>query len=118
MTLSPDSYSLLIGTDKEIIRFNFLSGEEDFRVQTECDQTHVLQNSKCGKLFASGSCDASVKVWEYQSRRNLKTFNGHSLMISCLDFSNDSRYLASGSFDGLVNIWDLTAGSHYFTINI
>ncbi|KAF9596193.1 hypothetical protein IFM89_007875, partial [Coptis chinensis] len=37
---------------------------------------------------------------------------GHSNSITSLAFSADGKLLASGSFDGLVQVWDACSGSH------
>jgi WD40 repeat protein len=40
----------------------------------------------------------------------VKTFNGHSREVTCIDISLDSKQLASGSFDGAARIWSLDTG--------
>ncbi|KAF9609505.1 hypothetical protein IFM89_016866 [Coptis chinensis] len=41
---------------------------------------------------------------------------GHSNSITSLAFSGDGKLLASGSFDGLVQVWDAYSGSHKCTL--
>lgn len=38
-------------------------------------------------------------------------FTGHKDSVSSLGFSNDGQLLASGSFDGLIQIWDVSSGN-------
>ncbi|KAJ8586683.1 WD40 repeat-like protein, partial [Rhizopogon salebrosus TDB-379] len=40
----------------------------------------------------------------------VKTFDGHSRQITCIDISLDSKQLASGSSDGTARIWSLDTG--------
>jgi len=40
----------------------------------------------------------------------MKTFEGHSDIVTCIDVSVDNKLLASGSFDHTVRIWDLNTG--------
>jgi WD40 repeat protein len=40
----------------------------------------------------------------------VKTFEGHSTGITCIDISMDSKLLASGSWDHTVRIWSLESG--------
>jgi WD40 repeat protein len=40
----------------------------------------------------------------------VKTFDGHSQQITCIDISLDSKQLASGSWDGTARIWSLDTG--------
>jgi WD40 repeat protein len=41
---------------------------------------------------------------------SVKTFEGHSAGITCIDISMDSKLLASGSRDRTVRIWSLNTG--------
>ncbi|KAJ8586596.1 tricorn protease domain 2-containing protein, partial [Rhizopogon salebrosus TDB-379] len=40
----------------------------------------------------------------------VKTYQGHTRAINCIDISEDSMLLASGSTDGTVRIWSLDTG--------
>jgi WD40 repeat protein len=40
----------------------------------------------------------------------VKTFDGHSREVTCIDISLDSKQLASGSRDGTARIWSLDTG--------
>ena len=58
-------------------------------------------------MFASGSYDKTVKLWNSETFECLMTFSGHSGRIFSLCFSPDSKTLAAGSEDRTINIWDL-----------
>src|SRR5262249_6144016 len=46
-----------------------------------------------------------------------RTFlNGHVNEISCLAFSSDSQTLATGSKDGVVNVWEVATGKKLVTV--
>jgi WD40 repeat protein len=60
-------------------------------------------------LLASGSCDGTIKLWEKESIRCIKTLCGHELIVFSLAFNNNGL-LASGSFDHKVKLWDTTTG--------
>lgn len=47
----------------------------------------------------------------------LQTLSGHSDTVKCVAFS-EKGYLASGSSDGTIKIWNTTTGREWFTINI
>ncbi|MBI2950010.1 MAG: protein kinase [Verrucomicrobia bacterium] len=49
----------------------------------------------------------STKLWEVASRRELATLPGHTNTIWCVAFSPDGKWLATGSFDGTVRLWNV-----------
>jgi WD40 repeat protein len=63
-----------------------------------------------GKLFATGSNDNTVKIWDVASRRELRMLQGHSDHVLDLRFSSDGSFLASLGYDKTVRIWDVGSG--------
>jgi WD40 repeat protein len=55
--------------------------------------------------------DSVIKVWDLETRELLYSLAGHTSSIFSLDFSPDSKLLASGSFDGATKIWDVSGNS-------
>ena len=49
-----------------------------------------------------------AQVWEIAKKRLCHVFEGHEQEIYSLDFSNDGRYIVSGSGDKTMRIWDLS----------
>jgi WD40 repeat protein len=65
-----------------------------------------------GRLIASPGpveTEHTVKIWEAQTGAVLKTLKGHVGYVWKVAFSPDSRYLASGSWDSTVKVWNLKA---------
>ncbi len=56
---------------------------------------------------ASGSFDNTIKIWEVESGRELRSLSGHSNAVKALACSTDGKWLASGGNDGTVRIWDV-----------
>ncbi|RLL50861.1 hypothetical protein D8Y20_10750 [Mariprofundus sp. EBB-1] len=62
--------------------------------------------------------DFSVKVWNLRSGNKVQTFGasyfglgeGHSERVTELVFSPDGRYVASGSDDHTIKLWDVSTG--------
>lgn len=72
---------------------------------------YVMQlaiNPKDNNTFASASLDCTVKVWSLGSPQANFTLEGHEKGVNCVDYhpSPDKPYLASGSDDHTVRIWD------------
>lgn len=70
----------------------------------------ALAYSPNGRFVASGSDDNTVKLWDVETGREMRTFAGHTKPVKAVAFSRDGRFLASGSEDATLMLWDLTAG--------
>ncbi|RKZ56946.1 MAG: hypothetical protein DRR08_20300, partial [Candidatus Parabeggiatoa sp. nov. 2] len=62
-----------------------------------------------GRLLAYGSGDNRVRLWDVQSGRLLKSFEGHSQSVTSVAFSADGLMLASGSEDKTIRLWDINS---------
>jgi len=62
------------------------------------------------KILASGSADRSIKLWDAQTGKLLKSLQGHRSWVWGITISPDSKFLASGSYDHTVKLWDLESG--------
>jgi WD40 repeat protein len=56
--------------------------------------------------FASGSKDEKIKLWNSESKRELKTLSGHASFVWSLVLLGNGN-LASASEDRTIRIWDL-----------
>lgn len=63
-----------------------------------------------GKTLASGSWDNSIKLWDVESRQEIKTLSGHANWVWAVTFSPDGKTLASGSLDNTVRVWNVDSG--------
>ncbi len=73
-----------------------------------------------GKWLATGGDDLVVRLFSTEDWHLERTFTGHTGSVLCLDFSPDSRYLASGSGtdkvipqnagENVTRVWDLETG--------
>ena len=61
-----------------------------------------------GRWVASAGEDSTVKVWDSHTGKLVRSFRGHTGLVSSLAFSPDGRRLISGSRDHTVKVWDLT----------
>jgi WD40 repeat protein/uncharacterized caspase-like protein len=54
--------------------------------------------------------DNTVRIWEVQTGREVRTLRGHELPVGAVAFSNDARLLTSASGDS-IKVWDVTSGT-------
>ena len=79
-------------------------------VAPEPCQFNCVAVDPSGEVVCAGSRDTLlVYVWNLQTAQLLETLAGHEGPISCLAFGGDasgSAFLASGSWDKTVRVWD------------
>ena len=63
------------------------------------------------RWVATGSFDNTIKLWDIESGRELRSMAGHRGAVKTLASSPDGKLLASGGNDGAVRIWDVVTGS-------
>jgi WD40 repeat protein len=60
--------------------------------------------------------DQLLKLWEEETGKHLATLPGHVDQLHTLEFSADSKLLASASCDGMVKLWETATGKNIDTL--
>lgn len=63
-----------------------------------------------GRSIASGGDDKIIKLWEVETGKCLKIFQGHSKPVLALLFTPDRQHLLSASADQTIKQWELASG--------
>ncbi|HEY8505067.1 MAG TPA: serine/threonine-protein kinase, partial [Gemmataceae bacterium] len=63
-----------------------------------------------GALLATGGKDGTVRLWDPETGRLLRTLTGHASEVNGVRFSPDGRLLASTSDDRTVRLWNPRTG--------
>jgi WD40 repeat protein len=87
-----------------------------FSMHGHSDWVMSVAFSPNGNHIASGSRDATIRIWDAKTGVHLTTLNGHSDEVNSVAFSPDGNHIASGSRDATVRIWDAKTGVHLATL--
>ena len=99
---------------------NSQTPEIDEKLIAETESVRILKDhqdhltsvaiSVDGKFIVSGSYDRTVRIWETESGRCLKTLEGHSTAVLDVAISADGKFIVSGSVDKTLKIWETESG--------
>ena len=97
---------LLSGTSNNIICLWDLSSQNnEYVYKFEGHRFWVNCLAKCNEqFFASGSNDKTIKIWDYNERKEIRTINAHNNIVECLILLKNGN-LCSGGDDNLIKFW-------------
>ena len=117
MSFSPDGETLATASHENIrhgnfydivIRINRWNVAVGTKIATwEGDWADRLAFSPDRTMFATGSQDKLVRLYDLSTGDIIATFEGHNHFVTSVLFTPDGRALASGSADGTILLWDL-----------
>ncbi|KAG1794671.1 WD40-repeat-containing domain protein [Suillus plorans] len=110
----PDGQQMISGSDDKTVRqWDMKAGKEIKEARGVCEgRVWAVAISRDGRWIVTGGGDwnsAQLKACEIGTGI-VKTFEGHSERINCIDISMDNTLLASGSEDKTTRIWNLETG--------
>ena len=67
-------------------------------------------------LSQSGSWDDTIRLWDANTGRHIRTLTGHTDRVESVAFSPDANTIASGSRDDTIRLWDANTGRNIRTL--
>ena len=95
---SPDGTRLAVASSIGIWIYDTETLEEVALLSAHTEEVTALAYSIDGSVLASGSWDATIRLWNPETSELLHTLEGHWSGIRSIDISSDSNTLASASY--------------------
>lgn len=91
------------------LRTSVFGGE--FQSGHTADVLSVSINGSNSRMFVSGSCDATARLWDTRvASRAVRTFYGHEGDVSSVKYFPDGNRFGTGSEDGTCRLFDIRTG--------
>jgi len=81
------------------------------------DTVFGVEFSRDGKLLLSGAADKFVKIFELESGKHVKSFEGHTHHVMDVSWQADGSVVVSAGADNAIKIWNVETGEQKRTIS-
>merc|ERR1719454_1734045 len=102
--------------DKTVMLWELTPNNEDGTVgyarKALCGHNQTVASvvlSSDGQFALSGSWDKTMRLWDLNHGKSLRTFHGHTSDVNSVAFSGDNRQIVSGSRDKTIRLWNTLA---------
>ncbi|GBN28209.1 Katanin p80 WD40 repeat-containing subunit B1 [Araneus ventricosus] len=73
---------------------------------------------QCEDIVCAGSSNGSLKIWDLEAAKIIRTLLGHKGNVKCVDFHPYGDFVASGSSDSNIKLWDKRRKGSIFTYKV
>ena len=108
VAFSPDGKCLATGTTKTVTLWCTKTWQPIATLDTVSFES--LAFSPDGSRLVTGGTwpEQRIQIWDVETWELIVELSGHKSDVESFAFSPDSRLLASGGFDGVIYLWDMT----------
>lgn len=110
--LSPDETQIALSSwDATLSIWDVKTGKKINHLDFNNSSAYSVSYTPDGLYLITGRLGKSLDMWEPDSRTHVKTFIGHTDVVSCIQFHpTQKNIMISSSWDGSVRAWDITTG--------
>jgi WD40 repeat protein len=80
------------------------------------DAVYAVAMTPDGRRAVSASHDKTLRLWDLESDRPLRTLEGHTEWVKAVAVTPDGRRAVSASWDRTLRLWDLESGQTICTL--
>ncbi|MDE0638627.1 MAG: hypothetical protein OXI43_22535 [Candidatus Poribacteria bacterium] len=106
MAFSPDGNQLAVACSIGVWLYNVRTGTEEAFLKGGMELVNSVAYSPDGKILASGSNDWTIRIWDVENRKHIKTLGRHTGKVNSVAFSQDGETIVSGGDDG-IRVWNV-----------
>ncbi|KAI8377876.1 WD40-repeat-containing domain protein [Radiomyces spectabilis] len=103
---SPDGNHIAVGDKNDTISIIDTRTNTTVKTQKHNVEVNEIAWNNANNLFFVTTGQGTVKTYEYPSLKLLQSLRGHTANCYCVEADPTGKYLAVGSADALVTLWD------------
>jgi WD40 repeat protein len=104
-----DGETIALETESSgIVLWNYFKEEVVSLLESDYSLCPLAYSEK--KNFLASADMLIIRLWDLNEMKEVKLLEGHTAQITSVDFSNDGKFLASGSNNGTIILWDVKSG--------
>lgn len=118
LAFHPIDPNLLVSGDQEgaVRVWDLAQQKNSLTLEDNADRIVSVSVNNDGYI-ASGSYDATIRIWNIESGQLTQLLKGHDFVVADVAFSPDGNLLASASYDESIKIWDWRRSEVLCTLN-
>lgn len=107
VTLADGRQVLTVAAGERVTFFDLGTGEEihSYRMPIHFREEGGASLHPGGKKFVAGGSDLWVRVFDFETGKELECHKGHHGPVRCLRYHPDGKSYATGSEDGTIRLW-------------